>query len=36
MTEEACERQKIGMTDNCVLCKEVNNKLYKRCKIKNR
>ena len=36
MLENACERQKMGMADNCSICKELNNEVYKRCNTKNR
>jgi len=36
MNEEPCERQKMGTTDNCTLCRELNNDVYNRCKTKNR
>lgn len=31
MLEEACERQKMGMADNCAICKELNKEAYKNC-----
>lgn len=32
MTEESCKRQKMGMTNNCALCKELNSEAYESCK----
>ena len=36
MLEQACERQKKGMADNCAICKELNREIYRNCKLKNR
>lgn len=36
MLQEACERQKMGKSDNCALCKELDNEAYKRCNVKGR
>lgn len=29
--EKSCERQKMGMPDNCALCKALNKRLYELC-----
>lgn len=31
MSEEPCERQKEGMTDNCALCENTNHNLWLMC-----
>jgi hypothetical protein len=31
-----CERRRSGMVNNCVLCKELNNNVFSRCKNKYR
>ena len=36
MLEEACERQKLGMADNCAICKELNSESYKKCTVRYR
>jgi len=29
-----CERTKLGMTDNCVICENINKDIFVRCKTK--
>ncbi len=32
--EVACERMKMGVTNNCVICENKNNEVFARCKTK--
>lgn len=32
--EVNCERTKLGMTDNCVICENINKDIFVRCKTK--
>lgn len=32
MNKEICERQRMGISNNCALCENVNKEVYKRCK----